>query len=105
MDGALVLVGRCMGWCMVKDVWLSCILQSASGSFLSERKAFLVPGCGTWTLEYLATQKVTHIVLPPNMDSSSFVCHHTRQAELSQVGTKTDMTLFLASVMQFCTKL
>ena len=48
----LVLVGRCI------------ILQSASGRFLSKRKAFLVPGCGTWTLKYLATQKVTHIVLP-----------------------------------------
>ena len=31
---------------------------------LSKRKAFLVPGCRMWILEYLATQKVTHIVLP-----------------------------------------
>ena len=43
----------------------------------AKRKAFLVPGCGMWTLEYLATQKVTHTVLTPNMDSSSFAHHHT----------------------------
>ena len=29
----------------------------------TKRKAFLVPGCGMWTLEYLATQQVTHTVL------------------------------------------
>ena len=105
MDSTLVLVGRCMGWCMVKGVWLSCILQSASGRLLSKRKAFLVPGCRTWTLKYLATQKVTHIVLPPNMDSSSFARHHTWQAGRSQMGAKTDMTLFLASTIHFCTNL
>ena len=44
----------------------------------------------------------THIVLPPNMDSSSFARHHTRQAGLSQMGAKTDMILFLASTMQYC---
>ena len=71
----------------------------------SKRKAFLVPGCGMWTLECLATQKVTHTVLTPNMDSSSFVCHHTWETGLSQMGAKTDMTLFLASIMHFCTKL
>ena len=43
-------------------VWLSCILQSVSGRFLSR-----VPGCKMWTLEYLATQSVTHIALPPNI--------------------------------------
>ena len=43
----------------------------------AKRKAFLVPSCGMWTLEYLAAQKVTHTVLTPNMDSSSFARHHT----------------------------
>ena len=43
----------------------------------AKRKAFLVPGSGMWTLEYLATQKVTQTVLTPNMDSSSFAHHHT----------------------------
>ena len=78
---------------MVKGVWLSFILQLAPGRFLSKRKAFLVPGCGTWTLEYLVAQKVTHIVLPLKMDSSSFACHHTWEAGLSQMGTKTDMSV------------
>ena len=41
MDGALVLVGMCMGKCMVKGVWLSCLLQSALGRFLSESKSLL----------------------------------------------------------------
>ena len=36
----------------------------------------------------------THIVLPPNMDSSSFAGHHTWQAGLSQMGAKINMTLF-----------
>ena len=36
------------------------------------------------------TPNVTHIVLPPNMDRSSFACHHTWQAGLSQMGAKTD---------------
>ena len=40
-------------------------------------------------------------MLSPNMDSSSFARHHTWQAELSQMGAKTDMTLFLASTMRF----
>ena len=70
---------------------------------LSKRKSFLIPSCRMWTLEYLTTQTV--IVLPPNMDSSSFGRHHTWQAGLSQIGAKTDMTLFLASTIQFCTKL
>jgi len=39
----------------------------------AKRKVFLVPGCRMWTLEYLATQKVTHIVLQPNMDCSSLL--------------------------------
>jgi len=43
----------------------------------AKRKTFLVPGCGMWTLEYLATLKVTHTVLTSNMDSSSFARHHT----------------------------
>ena len=43
----------------------------------AKRKAFLVPGYGMWTLEYLATQKVTHTVLTSNMDGSSFARHHT----------------------------
>jgi len=43
----------------------------------AKRKTFLVPGCGMWTLEYLATQKVAHTVLTPNMDSSIFARHHT----------------------------
>ena len=32
----------------------------------AKRKAFLVPGYGMWTLEYLATQ---HTLLTSNMDS------------------------------------
>ena len=71
----------------------------------AKRRPFLFPGCGTLTLEYLATQKVTHILLPPNMDSSSFAHHHTWPAGFSQMGAKTDMTLFLSSTMQFRTKL
>ena len=43
----------------------------------AKRKAFLVPSCGMLTLENLATQKVTHTVLTPNIDSSSFARHHT----------------------------
>ena len=75
MDGTL-FGWLCIGWCMVKSVWLSFILH-AVGIRKAKRKAFLVPGCGMWTLEYLATQKVTHTVLTPNMDSSSFARHHT----------------------------
>jgi len=44
----------------------------------AKRKAFLVLGFRTWTVEYLATQKVTRTVLPPNMDSSSFARHHAQ---------------------------
>ena len=81
MDGALVLVGRCMGGCMVKGGWFSCILQSASGRFLSESKGLPDPmqvaGDGP---QYLAAQKVKCIVLPPNMDGSSFAHHHTWHA-------------------------
>ena len=76
---------------MVKGVWLSFIIQLAPGMFLPKRKVFLV--CGTWALEYLVAQKVTHIVLALNMDSSSFACHHTWEAGLSQMGTKTDMSV------------
>jgi len=48
---------------------------------LSKRKAFLFPRCRMWTLEYLATQKVTYIVLPPNMDSSILlVTTHGKQS-------------------------
>ena len=72
---------------------------------MSKRKAFLVPGCETWTLQYFVTQKVPQIVLPRIMDSSSFAHHHTWQAGLSQMGAKTDLALFLASTTQFCTKL
>jgi len=43
----------------------------------AKRKAFLVPGYRMWTPEYLATQNVSHTVLTPNMDSSSFANHHT----------------------------
>ena len=88
MDGALVLVGRCMRWCMVKGVWLSCMYTPVGiRKDMSKKKAFLVPGCrrGPWKL---------HIVC----------CHLTwiaavllvTQAELSQMGAKADMTLFLA---------
>ena len=73
--------------------------------FLSKRKAFLVPGCVMWTLEYLATQKVKHIVLPPNMDSSSLLVTIYDKQGLSQMrATKTDMT-FLARTMHFCTNI
>ena len=75
---------------MVNYVRHSCTLQEG---FCLKAKAFLIPGCGKWTPEYLAAQKVTCVVLPwPNMDSSSFTHHHTWQlAKLSQMGTKTDM--------------
>ena len=52
---------------------------------LSKRKVFLVPGCRMWTLQYLTTQKL-HIVLPPNMDSSHFACHHTSNGSQDRHG-------------------
>ena len=92
---------------MVNDVRHFCILQSAPGGFLSESKGLSDPRLWEWTPEYLAAQKFTCVVLPwPNMDSSSFAHHHTWQlAKLNQIGTKTDMTLLLASTMQSATKL
>ena len=101
MDGAL------LGWKVHSMVHgkRSMVILHAVGIRKAKRKAFLVPGCGMWTLECLATQKVTHTVLTPNMDSSSFVRPHTWQTGLSQMGAKTDMTLFLASIMHFSTKL
>ena len=91
---------------MVKGVCMA-FFYTPVGIRKAKRKAFLVPGCGMWTLECLATQKVkvTQTVLTPNMDSSSFVRPHTWQTGLSQMGAKTDMTLFLANIMHFCTKL
>ena len=88
-----------IGLCSVA-ICLPYILRSAPGRFLSKRKAFLVPSCGMWTLEYFVTKKITQIVLPRIMDSSSFARHHTWQAGLSQMAAKTDMTVFLASFVQ-----
>lgn len=56
-----------------------------------------------WTPEYLAAPIVTCIVLPLDVDSSSFG-HHTWQPKLSQMGAQTDMTFFLASTVQSATK-
>ena len=74
---------------------------------LGIRKVFVkmegLPGLRLWDVNngVSCNSKVTHIALPPNMDSSSFAHHHKWQAGLSQMGAKTDMTLFLANTMQF----
>ena len=65
MGGALILVGRSMGFF---NLYTPCS-QHQEDLCLN----FLVPGCRTWTLEYLTTQNITRIVLPPNMDRSSVV--------------------------------
>ena len=73
MDGTL------LGWKVHRMVHgkRCMVILHAVGIRKAQRKAFLVPGCGMWTMEYLATQKVTYTVLTPNMDSSSFARHHT----------------------------
>ena len=81
---------------MVHGKWCMAFFYTPVSIRKAKRKPFLVLGFGSWTLEYLATQKVTHIVLPPNMDSSGFARHQAWQAGLSQMGAKTD-------TMYFCT--
>ena len=56
---------------------------------LSKRKAFLVLGYRTWTLDIVQPKKLhIIIVLPPNMNSSSFAHHHTWQAGLRSNGSQ-----------------
>ena len=75
------------------------ILQSASGRSLYVGKG--LPDSRLWDGDPgVSCSPKIGIVLSPNMDSSSFARHHTWQAELSQMGAKTDITLFLASSMQ-----
>ena len=45
--------------------------------FCLKMKTLLLPGCRTWTLEYLETQRVTHTVLPPNIAAVSLVTTHS----------------------------
>ena len=101
------VVERCMaylnGWCIVFGwkvhgkkcmAFLYTIYQSASGKFQSKRKAFLVLRCGTWTLECLATQGVTHIVMPPK--SIAAICsspHMTSRAQSNGSQDRCDNVL------------
>lgn len=78
-------------------------LVSIRKLFAWKVKALLIPGGKMWTPEYLAAPIVTCIVLPLDVDSSSFD-HHTWQPKLSQMGAQTDMTFFLASTVQSATK-
>ena len=68
MHGALVLVGKCMGWC---GVWLSCILQSASGRFLSKRKASWSHTAGHGPLSILQSKKLHILCCHLTADCSS----------------------------------
>ena len=101
-----------LGWkvhVMVHGKWIN--MYGFLNTPLGIRKVFVkmegLPGLRLWNVNNRVScnPKVTHIALPPNMDSSSFAHHHKWQAGLSQMGAKTDMTLFLANTMHFCTKL
>ena len=68
--------------------------------FLSKRKPFLQDMDPGVSLEH---KSYTYCAATEHRYSSSFAHHHTWQAGLSQMGVKTDMTLFLASTVPFCT--
>ena len=58
--------------------------------------------CGPWSILQL---KKLHILCWHLTWIAAVLLVTTWQTGLSQVGAKTDMTLFLASIMHFCTKL